>query len=53
MKKRTHTVKAPRSLRHAELAKVRGGDGGITAMDDWEAPVASGTRWSDDWLAPK
>jgi len=42
----------PRALRPAELTRIRGG---VTAMDDWEAPVAgaAGTKvWSDDWLAP-
>jgi hypothetical protein len=58
MKKPTRKpqVAVRRLLNPSELAKIRGGgDGGITALDDWESPVAavSGNKvWSDDWLAP-
>ena len=47
---------AGRLLNPSELAKIRGGDGGISAMDDWESPVpatSENKEWSDDWLAPK
>lgn len=51
MKKLARKVPPPvRSLQPVDLDRVRGG---ITAMDDWEAPVAGNKRWDDDWLAPK
>ena len=54
MKKPAQKVKpAPRVVPSSVLPRIRGGDGGITASDDWETPIAGTTRvWSDDWLAP-
>ena len=52
MKKPARKAPSPvRPLQPVDLDRVRGG---ITAMDDWEAPITSGNkRWDDDWLAPK
>ena len=53
MKKPAQKVKAvPRSIPQSVLQRVRGGDGGITASDDWETPIAGTKVWQDDWLAP-
>jgi len=52
MKKPARKPDGPRRLDKSELTKIRGGvEGGITASDDWETPVAAKV-WSDDWLAP-
>jgi hypothetical protein len=56
MKKPTRKHEAaPRLLKPSQLDRIRGGDGGGSGSDNWEAPIAGLTGnkvWQDDWLAP-